>query len=112
MPFSTAYLGEHHFSRDATLLYLATMLFPAVAYTWLQSIIRRTGIDDAARAYHRQTTRKGIFATLIYMLGVPLAFVVPGSASPAPVLVAFFWFLPHGPLDGLFHWPAARKKLD
>ncbi|WP_436426520.1 TMEM175 family protein, partial [Enterococcus faecium] len=43
VPFSTAYLGEQHFSRDATLVYLVTMFVPAIAYAWLQRVIRATG---------------------------------------------------------------------
>ena len=67
MPFSTAYLGAQHFSRDATLLYLATMLLPALSYIPLQHVIRNTGVEDrVAQTYHRQTMRKGIVATAIY----------------------------------------------
>jgi uncharacterized membrane protein len=51
VPFSTSYLGEHHFSREATWLYLVTMLLPAVAYTWLQSVIRETGRGRAGLSW-------------------------------------------------------------
>src|SRR3546814_16593464 len=43
VPFSTSYLGEHHFSREATWLYLATMLLPAFPSLWLPTVIRRNG---------------------------------------------------------------------
>ncbi|TPG43178.1 DUF1211 domain-containing protein [Sphingomonas koreensis] len=103
VPFSTSYLGEHHFSREATWLYLVTMLLPAVAYTWLQTTIRRTGRQDHdARAYHRQTSRKGIFATLVYAAGLALTFVSPWLGIACAALVALFWFLPASPLDRLF----------
>jgi len=103
VPFSTAYLGEHHFSRDATLLYLITMLLPAMAYLWLQSIIRRTGKQGAAaEAYYRQTGRKGVFAGLIYAVGIPLTFLSPWLGVACAAVVALFWFLPKSPLDPLF----------
>ena len=103
VPFSTSYLGEHSFSREATILYLVTMLLPAFAYTWLQATIRRTGCQSAAaELYHRATTRKGLFATLVYLVGIPLSLLTPWLGIAAAALVAIFWVLPVGPLDRLF----------
>ena len=113
VPFSTSYLGEHHFSRDATWLYLATMLFPAVAYAWLQATIRKTGAQGAgAVAYYAATGRKGRFATILYVLGVPLTFISPWLGVACAAVVAIFWFLPSGPLDRLFVSAAAVRKID
>ncbi|MDB5680159.1 TMEM175 family protein [Sphingomonas bacterium] len=103
IPFSTAYLGTQHFSRDATLVYLATMLFPALAYTPLQHVIRATGTkSEIGETYHRQTMRKGIVATAIYIVGVPLTFVSPWLGIGCAMLVAILWFLPHSPIDDWF----------
>jgi uncharacterized membrane protein len=103
VPFATAYLGMHHFSRDATLLYMGTMMLPAFTYTWLQSVIRRTGAqDEDAQDYHRRTMRKGFAATLIYATGIPLSFAAPELGLACAGLVAVLWFLPKSPLDALF----------
>jgi uncharacterized membrane protein len=103
VPFSTAYLGGQHFSREATLVYLVSMLFPALAYVPFQRVIRKTGIQTAAaQRYHRQTSRKGIAATMIYLAGVPLTFVSPWLGIACAGLVALLWFLPRGPADRLF----------
>jgi uncharacterized membrane protein len=103
VPFSTSYLGEHHFDRDAVWLYLATMLMPSIAYIWLQSVIRRTGTQDAKSvAYHRQTSRKGTFASLLYLGGIPLTFLSPWLGIVCAALVALLWFLPKSPFDRLF----------
>lgn len=103
VPFSTAYLGEHHFSRDATLLYLLTMLLPSLTYAILQTAIRRAGIrGHAAEVYHRATTRKGVVATAIYLLGLPLAFVSPWLGIACAAVVALLWMLPWSSLDRLF----------
>jgi uncharacterized membrane protein len=103
VPFSTSYLGGRNFSRDATILYLSTMLLPAFAYSWLQSTIRRTGLQSAAAdLYHRATGRKGLFATMVYALGIPLSFLSPWLGIAAAALVAGFWVLPVGPVDRLF----------
>ena len=103
IPFSTSYLGEHHFSRDATLLYLATMLLPCAAYVWLQSTIRRIGSQsEAARTYHRQTMRKGALGTALYVLGLPLAFISPWLGIACAATVALMWVLPKSRIDHLF----------
>ena len=103
LPFSTAYLGGQHFSRDATLVYLVSMLLPALAYVPLQKIISATGArGEAAERYHRQTVRKGVAATVIYLAGLPLAFVSPWLGVACAALVALLWFLPKSPFDALF----------
>jgi uncharacterized membrane protein len=103
IPFSTSYLGEHAFSRDATLLYLVTTLFPSIAYAWVQIVIWTTGKKSpAAERYFRQTGRKGFFATAVYALGIPLSFITPWLGIGCAALVAIFWFLPVSPVDRLF----------
>lgn len=103
VPFSTAYLGEHPFTRDATLLYMLTLLLPAIAYFWLETVIRRTGRQDrAARVYYQATTRKGIFAVASYGAAIPLAFASPALSLAIAAIMAVFWMLPWGPLDRMF----------
>lgn len=103
VPFSTAYLGEQHFSREATLVYLATTLLPALAYAPLQRVIRETGItSDPAGTYHRRTLRKGTAAMLIYLSGIGLTFISPWLGVGAAVVVAMLWFLPKSPFDRWF----------
>jgi uncharacterized membrane protein len=103
IPFSTSYLGEHHFGQGATTLYLVTLLLPSVAYAWVQRIIRRTGRQtDPALAYHRQALRKGVVSTIVYLLGIPLALVSPWLGIACAGLVALLWILPSSRLDRLF----------
>lgn len=103
VPFSTAYLGEHAFNRDATLVYLGSLMLPAFAYTWLETSIRESGRrDEEALDYHRRSQRKGTTATILYALGIPLAFVAPAAGLACAALVAILWFLPKSPLDQLF----------
>jgi uncharacterized membrane protein len=103
IPFSTAYLGGQHFSRDATLVYLVSMLLPSLCYVPLQQVIRMTGAQgETAQRYHHQTVRKGAVATLLYLAGVPLAFVSPWLGIACAGFVALLWFLPKSPVDALF----------
>lgn len=103
VPFATSYLGEQYFSRDAMLVYLGTMLLPALAYGWLQSTIRKTGAQGTrAKAYHRRTLRKTRAAALIYMCGFPLSFVSPWLGAGCAGIVAILWFLPTSSIDLIF----------
>ncbi|MGN6820253.1 MAG: TMEM175 family protein [Sphingomonas sp.] len=103
IPFTTAYLGEQHFSRDGTLVYLASMIFPGIFYVPLQHVIRVTGVQGPrAETYHRRTTRKGVAAVLIYVTGGALTFVSPWLGIAAAAIVAILWCMPKSPLDALF----------
>ena len=103
VPFATAYLGEQHFSREATWLYLVVLLLPSLAYAALQRTIRRTGRQDAAaQRYHVRTIRKGWFATIVYATGLPLTIVSPWLGVACAALIAAFWFLPASRIDRLF----------
>ncbi|PZQ55033.1 MAG: DUF1211 domain-containing protein [Novosphingobium pentaromativorans] len=103
IPFSTAYLGEHHFGREATLLYLVTMIAPALAYILLQSRVAATGAKTvASRRYHKASHRKGLAAAAIYALGIPLTLLSPWLGVACAALVAGFWMLPWSAMDRLF----------
>jgi uncharacterized membrane protein len=103
IPFSTAYLGEHHFSREATLLYLVTMLTPALAYVLLQARVAATGAQTVAtRRYHKASHRKGLAAAAVYALGIPLTYLSPWLGVACAAVVAIFWMLPWSVLDRLF----------
>ncbi|MHA6721017.1 TMEM175 family protein [Sphingomonas sp. RS6] len=103
VPFATAYLGGQHFSRAATILYMAVLLLPAFAYGALQRIIRRTSAtSEVARAYHRRTLRKGTVATLLYAAGIPLALLSPPLGLGCAAVVALLWCLADSPFDRLF----------
>ncbi len=108
VPFATAYLGEHAFAREATLLYLAAMLLPALAYAWLQQeVMREEACTPAGQRYLTASKRKGLAANLVYLLGMVLTMVSPWLGVGSAALVALFWCLPSSRLDKLF-LPAAR----
>jgi len=103
VPFATAYLGQHHFSPDATLLYMGVMMIVAVVYMALQKDIRRHGQHTpAAEAYYRAMSRKGAVSVWLYGAGFALTFWRPELGIGCAALVAVLWFMPASPLDRLF----------
>ena len=102
VPFSTAYLGDQHFSREAMWVYLVTLLLPSVAWAPLQAVIRHQSHENAAaRLYHRRATRKGWLATALYLAGMVLTLASPWLGAACAALVAVLWFLPASRID---HW--------
>ena len=103
VPFATAYLGEHLFSPAAAMLYLGSLLVPAIAYFWLETVVQRTGSQSpGSLIYYRATSRKGIASVIVYALGIPLSLLSPALGIACAALVALFWMMPWGPLDRLF----------
>ena len=103
VPFSASYLGKQSFSHESVVVYLVTMILPALGYRWLLTVIQRTGTQtDASRNYYRASIRKGLAAIAVYALGFPLSFLSPWLGVGCAALVAIFWMLPWSPLDRLF----------
>jgi len=103
IPFSTAYLGTHHFSTEAAQLYLASMALPSICYAWLHAAIRSVSKHDGRTdAYHVATSRKGYAAIAVYIAGIPLSAVSPWLGIACAALVALFWIKPWSRLDSLF----------
>ncbi len=111
IPFSTAYLGTQALSRDASIVYLVTLLLPALAYLPVQLAVRSTGVlGREARLYHHRAIRKGLVTAAIYLAAIPVAFVAPWLAIVTVAVVAVLWFLPKSPLDALFTDPATARR--
>ena len=103
LPFTTAYLGEHFIDPGAAALYSASLVPPALAYLWLQSVIARTGSQaELARSYHRATGRKALFGTFAYAGAALLAWWIPVIGVIVPGIVALFWIKPWSRIDSLF----------
>lgn len=103
IPFSTAYLGKHFGDPVASASYALSLLAPSFAFLWLATVIRRSGSQSAdSHAYFRATTRKGIFAAVIYAMAVMLSIAWPFVGVTLAGLVGLFWIVPYGPFDSLF----------
>ena len=105
IPFSTAYLGKHAFQprRDAGSIWRRCCC-RGLAYVPLQTRHPRDRApeSDIAQTYHRQTTRKGIVATAIYIARRAAHLRLALARDRLRAVVAILWFLPRSPIDGLF----------
>lgn len=94
IPFSTAWMGEHHVEVVPTALYGVNLLMAGVSY-WIlqQTIIRRQGRDSVlGNAVGKDA--KGKLSPLLYIIGIALAFVSPWLGELLYVAVAIMWLVP------------------
>jgi uncharacterized membrane protein len=94
VPFATGWMGENHFAPLPTALYGCVMLMAGVAYYFLvRAILAHHGRDSRiASALGRDF--KGKVSVLLYVVGVPMAFINRWVAGAIYVLVAVIWFIP------------------
>ena len=94
IPFATAWLGEDHSSKPASMLYGVVLLLSAISYYILQNVIVRThGVNSAlGRAIGRDW--KGKLSLVLNALAIVLAGVSTGAAMALYVTVALMWFIP------------------
>jgi uncharacterized membrane protein len=94
MPFTTAWMGENHFSTWPVVLYAVDLLLCAVGYTvLLQAIIKAHGRDSKiAQAVGAGYKEKISLAS--YIISIPLAFYAPWLSGALLFAVAMMWLIP------------------
>ena len=94
IPFTTAWMGENHFTTWPVAIYGVNLLACAVAYTVMTiTAVNVHGPDsEIARAMGRD--RKGKLSLLAYLVSVPVAFVSPIASCVLFVAVALIWLVP------------------
>ncbi len=102
IPFVTAWMGENNFASAPMALYGAILLFSAVAYSILQSIImNRHGTDSRlAKAIGRDL--KGKLSIILYLIAIPSAFLSQWIAGAIYVFVALMWLVPDKRIENTF----------
>src|ERR1700761_769115 len=94
IPFTTAWMSEHHFPPTPTAVYGIVLLAAAVAYYLLQTMLLR---GEGARSVLRAaigTDVKGKLSPVLYCLGIGLSFVSRWLALAVYVAVALMWLVP------------------
>jgi uncharacterized membrane protein len=100
LPFATGWMGENQFAELPVALYGVALLMPAIAYFILQNLIVRANGHDTALAEALGRDIKGKVSPLICIAGIGLAFVHPGLACAAYVLLASIWLIPDRRIEG------------
>ena len=93
-PFVTGWMGENHFTPAPTALYGVVMLFAAIAYYILQSVIIAKEGRDSKLAQSLGRDLKGKLSPVLYAVAIAAAFFQPWISGGIYVLVALIWLVP------------------
>lgn len=94
IPFTTAWMGENHFTAAPSALYGFVLLMAAVAYWILQTSIIRAQGPGSTLQRAVGTDWKGKLSPALYLLAIVSAFWSPRLSQGIYVLVALFWLVP------------------
>ncbi|HVW67722.1 MAG TPA: TMEM175 family protein [Steroidobacteraceae bacterium] len=94
IPFTTAWMGENHFTAAPSALYGFVLLMAAIAYWILQQLIIRAQGSDSTLKRAIGADTKGKVSPALYLLAIVSAFWSPHVSQAIYVLVALLWLIP------------------
>jgi uncharacterized membrane protein len=86
IPFSSEVLGEYGGETPSVVLYSVNLAAVVLIGLWMGVDARRRGLTSTDDETHRETRVRGTYIAGVFLLSIPLAFVVPRAA-------AYLWFL-------------------
>jgi uncharacterized membrane protein len=93
-PVATAWLGENYREPLPNALYGTVLLAAGCAYSILQATILRAGGPDSRLAKMLGRDFKGKISPILYLIAVPIAFLLPWLSIAIYVSVALMWLVP------------------
>jgi len=94
IPFTTAWMGENHFTTWPVVVYAFNLLACAVAYTFITAVVLKSEGPNSTVGRAIGQDRKGKISLVFYILSIPLAFISPMVSCALFVLVAAIWLVP------------------
>jgi uncharacterized membrane protein len=94
IPFTTAWMSEHHFPPTPTAVYGVVLLAAAIAYYILQTTLLHVEGEQSRLRAALGSDVKGKISPLLYCLGIGLSFVDPWIGLAVYVAVALLWLVP------------------
>lgn len=94
IPFATAWSGENHFAAAPMALYGVVLFMAAIAYTILQSLIKKEHGGNSLLAEALGKDLKGKISLVLYLVAIPAAFIASWIAGAIYVLAALIWLVP------------------
>lgn len=94
IPFTTAWMDEHHFAAAPTALYGFVLLMAAIAYWILQHRIILSQGTESALKRAVGADWKGKLSPVLYLLAIGAAFWVTWVSQALYVCTALMWLIP------------------
>jgi uncharacterized membrane protein len=94
VPFSTAWMSEHHFPAVPTAIYGVVLLAAAVAFYLLQTMLLRAEGEQSRLRVALGSDLKGKLSPFLYCIGIALSFADRWLGLAVYVVVALIWLVP------------------
>ncbi len=103
IPFTTAWIGEHHFASFPMMLYGIVLLMNAIAYYILQRLILIDHGKDSTLSKAIGNDFKGKISLILYLLAVLLTKYSVEISGSIYILVALIWLIPDKRIERTFN---------
>ena len=103
IPFTTAWIGEHHFNSFPMMLYGLVLLMNAIAYFILQKIILIDHGKDSVLAKAIGKDYKGKLSVVLYLIAVVMTKYYVEISGAIYILVALIWLIPDKRIERIFN---------
>ena len=94
IPFSTGWMGDHHFAKNTIILYGLMLILTAVSYTVLSNNILKSEGKDSDFAKAIKGSFKEKWSIVLYIAGIVAAFFYPYLSLVFYYFVALMWIVP------------------
>ena len=94
IPFTTAWIGEHHFAPFPMMLYGIVLFMNGLAYFILQNVILSHHGKDSILSKAVGNGLKEKASVLLYLIAIGFANFYPIIAGTIYILVALMWLIP------------------
>jgi len=103
IPFTTAWIGEHHFAPFPMMLYGVILLMNAIAYFILQSVILKHHGKDSLLSKALGKDYKGKASIVLYIIAVITSKHYTEISGAIYILVALIWLVPDKRIERIFN---------
>lgn len=103
IPFTTAWIGEHHFASFPMMLYGVILLMNAIAFNILQRVIIQSHGKDSELSKAIGKDYKGKLSVVLYLIAVFTTKYSVQISGAIYILVALIWLIPDKRIERTFN---------
>jgi len=109
-PVTAGWMGENHFALWPVIVYGIVLLFAAVSYGILVSVIKKCEGENSLIVWAIGNDVKGKYSLLFYVTGIGLSFVNPFAGIALYFTAACFWLVPDKRIEKAMHEEGPEQK--
>jgi uncharacterized membrane protein len=99
MPFASGWMGENHFTKWPVIVYGVVLIMNSIAYYILVRCLLKANGKDSTLAKALGSDLKGKVSTLIYAVGIAIAFLNTWISLALYTVVAIMWLVPDSRIE-------------